>query len=99
MGENHRARSILKENFPQIMKEKQFFDGLDEGARKWLVSFLKSLGIMGLPKISGQQDSIGYNLMMQNNLQNNLQSNHQNNTFNFQNNFEYDFQNQIGDKK
>ena len=54
---------------------------------------------MGLPKISGQQDSIGYNLMMQNNLQNNLQSNHQNNTFNFQNNFEYDFQNQIGDKK
>ena len=76
------------------MKEKPFFDGLDDGARKWLLSFLKSLGIIGVPKNINQQDNMGYNLMMQNNLQNNLQSNLQNNNnFNFNNNFEYDFQN------
>ena len=93
MAENHRARSILKENFPQILNEKSFMDTLDEGSKKWLINFLKSLGISSQ---KNQTDKIGYNLLLQNNI--NAQSNI-NSTFNFQNNFEFDFQNQNFEKK
>jgi len=82
MAENHRARSILKENFPPILREKSFYEGLDEGAKKWLVSFLKTLGIMGTQKTENPQpETMNYNLM---NNQNKMQS------FNFQGGFEYD---------
>ncbi len=96
MAENHRARSILKENVPQILKERQFYDGLDEGAKKWLTSFLKSLGIIGVQK-APMQENMGYNLMMTNNIQNSLQSSMQNNNFNFQN-LEFDFNQHLGEK-
>ena len=45
LAENHRARSILKENFPLFVKEKKFYDSLDENIKKWLVTFFKSIGI------------------------------------------------------
>jgi len=85
MAENHRARSILKENFPPILREKSFYEGLDEGAKKWLISFLKTLGIMGTQKTENpqQEQTMNYNLMS-NNTSKNMQS------FNFQGGFEYD---------
>ena len=46
LSENHRARSILKENFPKILKDKTFCDALDENVKKWLFgTYLKNLGI------------------------------------------------------
>jgi len=84
--ENHRAKSVLRENIPPIFMEKSFIDGLDEGSKKWLQVFLKSLGMTSSSQQKQVQDT-PFNLMMQGNLQNNS-------TYvNFQNTFDYDYQN------
>jgi len=43
LAENARVRSILRDNLPQILKEKHFFLSLDESSKKWLSSLSKSL--------------------------------------------------------
>jgi hypothetical protein len=43
LAENTRVRSILRDNLPQILKEKHFFLSLDESSKKWLSSLSKSL--------------------------------------------------------
>ena len=45
MSENHRARSILKENYPQILNDRGFQKSLDDFTKRWLISFLKTIGI------------------------------------------------------
>lgn len=43
LAENSRVRAILRENLPQILKEKHFFMSLDDSSRKWLSTLSKSL--------------------------------------------------------
>jgi len=86
--ENHRAKSVLRENIPPILLEKSFVEGLDEGSKKWLQVFLKSLGLSNTQNIQSKgqsNEATPFNLMMQNTT---------NNAFNFsQNPFDYEYQN------
>lgn len=43
LAENHRVRSILKQNLPPILKEKSFQMSLDESSRRWLQNIYKHL--------------------------------------------------------
>ncbi len=43
LAENSRVRAILRENLPSILKDKNFFQSLEESSRKWLQNLLKSL--------------------------------------------------------
>lgn len=43
LAENHRVRSILKQNLPSILKEKSFQQSLDESSRRWLQNIFKHL--------------------------------------------------------
>jgi len=83
LAENHRARSILKENFPQILKDKSFYDNLDDSSKKWLNNFLKTVGISSTNKGNVQGENVAFNLMVNNNNNNN---NFPNNMNNLQNN-------------
>jgi CCR4-NOT transcription complex subunit 9 len=55
LSENHRARSILKENFPKYLKDQSFCESLDESVKKWLASFLKNLGINNGQSVSSNE--------------------------------------------
>jgi hypothetical protein len=43
LAENSRVRSILKENLPPILKDKNFYNALDESSKRWLQNMLKSI--------------------------------------------------------
>ena len=43
MSQNHRAKSILKENYPPIFNNLKFQQSLDDGLKKLLISFIKNL--------------------------------------------------------
>lgn len=43
LAENHRVRSILKQNLPPLLKEKSFQMSLDESSRRWLQNIYKHL--------------------------------------------------------
>jgi hypothetical protein len=43
LAENTRVRSILRDNLPQILKEKHFYMSLDESSKKWLSTLSKAL--------------------------------------------------------
>lgn len=45
LSENTRVRSILKENLPQILIDKQFHATLDETSKRWLSNIFKHLGL------------------------------------------------------
>ena len=55
LSENHRARSILKENFPMYLKDQSFCDSLEENVKKWLFTFLKTLGINNGQSVSSNE--------------------------------------------
>jgi CCR4-NOT transcription complex subunit 9 len=80
MAENHRARNILKETFPQTLLDKKFIDTLDEGSKKWLFNFLGSIGINNnsIKKESNPSNNILMNTPF-------------NSTSNSKTNLEYDF--------
>jgi len=43
LSENSRVRTILRDNLPLILKEKQFYLSLDESSKKWLGMLSKAL--------------------------------------------------------
>jgi hypothetical protein len=43
LSENSRVRTILKENLPVILKDKNFQNSLDESSKRWLHNLLKSI--------------------------------------------------------
>lgn len=43
LADNEIARNILKNNIPSEMKEKNFFNSLDESSKKWMLNLLKAL--------------------------------------------------------
>jgi hypothetical protein len=43
LSENPRVRSILKENLPAILKDKNFYQSLDDSSKRWLHNLLKTL--------------------------------------------------------
>ncbi len=43
LSENQRVRSILKENLPPILKDKNFYQSLDESSKRWLQNLIKTL--------------------------------------------------------
>lgn len=45
LSENTRVRSILKDNLPQILIDKQFHATLDETSKRWLSNIFKHLGL------------------------------------------------------
>lgn len=45
LSENTRVRSILKDNIPSILLDKQFHFSLDETSKRWLSNIFKHLGL------------------------------------------------------
>lgn len=43
LAENTRVRAILKENLPLILKEKNFYQILDDSSKRWLQNLMKLL--------------------------------------------------------
>ena len=43
LADNQLVRSILKENIPAIMKDKNFINNLDDSCKKWMIKLNKSL--------------------------------------------------------
>lgn len=43
LADNEIARNILRNNIPSEMKEKNFFNSLDESSKKWMLNLLKAL--------------------------------------------------------
>jgi len=43
LAENSRVSSILKENLPPCFRDKQFFNNLDEGSKRWVQNLFKNL--------------------------------------------------------
>jgi hypothetical protein len=43
LAENSRVRSILKDNLPPVLKDKNFYQSLDESSKRWLQNLLKSI--------------------------------------------------------
>lgn len=54
LAENSRVRSILRDNLPNILKEKSFYQSLEESSRKWLQNLLKAL--TNVPANNGNND-------------------------------------------
>jgi hypothetical protein len=43
LAENSRVRAVLKDNLPSIIKEKSFYQTLDESSKRWLQNLMKLL--------------------------------------------------------
>lgn len=43
LAENNRVRSILRDNIPNILKDKNFYATLDESSKRWLQNLMKLL--------------------------------------------------------
>lgn len=50
LSESTRVRSILKENLPTVLNEKEFQDTLDETSKRWLANIFKNLGVTSIGK-------------------------------------------------
>ena len=43
LAENTRVRPVLKENIPSILKDKIFYQNLDDSSKRWLQNLMKLL--------------------------------------------------------
>ena len=60
LSENSRVRTILRDNLPSILKEKQFYLSLDESSKKWLGMLSKALvNIPGEERTPNNGSNIG----------------------------------------
>jgi len=66
LSENTRVRSILKENLPNIFKEKSFQDSLDETSKRWIQNIFKHLNIVGNGLGGGKQSCDNMNINQNN---------------------------------
>ena len=88
LSDNIRVRGILKDNLPQIFKDKIFYQNLDDGSKKWLQILLKSISnVQGVnEKNMLNNNSNNTNSINNNNNNNNkifmIGSNNGNNVFN-----------------
>jgi hypothetical protein len=62
LSENTRVRSILKDNLPNIFKERTFQESLDETSRRWIQNIFKHLNITGNGLGGGKQSGDGTNI-------------------------------------
>ncbi len=44
LADNTRVRSVMRENIPDIIRDKTFYQTLDESSKRWLQKLLKLLG-------------------------------------------------------
>ncbi len=44
LAENSRVRNVMRENLPGIIKDRIFYQTLDESSKRWLQKLLKLLG-------------------------------------------------------
>jgi hypothetical protein len=49
LAENTRVRPVLRENLPQIIKDKSFYSNLDESSKRWLQNLMKLLSSTSNP--------------------------------------------------
>jgi hypothetical protein len=66
LSENTRVRSILKDNLPNIFKERTFQESLDETSRRWIQNICKHLNITGNGLGGSKQSGDGTNISQNN---------------------------------
>ncbi len=44
LAENTRVRTVMKENMPNIIKDKVFYQTLDDSSKRWLQKLIKLIG-------------------------------------------------------
>ncbi len=58
LAENSRVRAILRENLPATIKDKTFYQNLDESSKRWLQNLMKQLSNTNMPIMNNMMNNI-----------------------------------------
>jgi hypothetical protein len=68
LSDNSRVRSILKENLPMILKDKNFVSSLDESSKRWITYLMKMLNTVEKTNTIGMNMNMAGNMGAMNNV-------------------------------
>ena len=58
LAENSRVRAVLRENLPATIKDKAFYQTLDESSKRWLQNLMKQLSSTNMPVMNNMMNNI-----------------------------------------